>query len=142
MEGAILSFGSTTGIPSEMATEIILKMQEAQRSMRAPSPEARSPRSPRRANYLPHRTTQDMLDQLWHDAGSYVGPAGAVYLNNLQISNFANTVATRVDDLSPAILNGLECADAVPFLILRWLNACLVEVCSSCQVLQNMFILK
>lgn len=73
---------------------------------------------------------QDMLDQIWHDSAAGPG-ARTACSNSLQISNLANTTVVSVDDLSPAVLSGLECDDAVPFLILRWLNAHLVEVRAS-----------
>lgn len=130
MEGAILSFGSATSMPGQLAADLIASMLQSQTSRQGGSPRARS-NSPRRANYLPHRTTQDMLDQLWHASGSpseAAARASADAPNSLQIGNLTNAVVVSVNDLSPAVLSGLECADAVPFLILRWINTCLVEV--------------
>lgn len=129
-EAAILSFGQGTSMPRHLAADLIASMQQPHRSAQAASPRG-SLSSPRRANFLPHRTTQDMLDQLWHASGSPSAAAAhpvADGSNSLQISNLVNAVVVSVNDLSPAVLSGLECADAVPFLILRWLNTCLVEV--------------
>lgn len=56
-DGAILSFGSDSGMPQHLAAELIQNMQQAQRSMSPSSPGGRSS-SPRRLNCLPQRTTQ------------------------------------------------------------------------------------
>jgi hypothetical protein len=127
MEGAILSFGSATSMPERLAAELIANMKRAQTSLNS-SPRSATA-SPRRANYLPHRTTQDMLDHVSQHAALGGAPASPEYSNSLQVGNWVNTVVVPVEDLSPDVINGLECADAVPFVILRWLSTCLVEVC-------------
>jgi hypothetical protein len=126
MEGAIFSFGRSSGIPPALVAELISAMKQAERSL-SPSRATRST-SPRSPNRLPYRTTQDMLDQVDQAASGTSGSFN--WLASVQISTLANAVVVPVDDLSPAVIIGLECQDAVPFLILRWLSTCLVEVWS------------